>query len=254
MPRASTGESVLSRGIRIIESFDGAHESLSVSEIATRAGLHVATASRLVEELVQHGWLARDPGRRVHLGIHLWEVVTRAAPTRSLREAALPVMEDLRKVMGHHVQLAVLEAAEVLFLERVEAPGAVVNFSRIAERLPAHASSAGLVLLAYASPERQERALVSGLEKFTDATLTDPVSLRRTLAEVRRQGYALLRGHIHEDAAGISVPLRSLDGSVVAALSLIVPNDRAALARVPILQAAALTIARSMAVVAPPSH
>lgn len=254
MPRTSTGESVLARGIRIIEAFDATHASLGVSEISERAGLHVATASRLVEELVRHGWLARDTDRRVRLGIRLWEVVMRAAPTLGLREAALPVMEDLRKVMGHHVQLAALDGEDVLFLERIEAPGAVVNYSRTAGRLPAHASSSGLVLLAYAAPEVQERALAGRLERFTAATITDPAALRRALADVRRQGYALLRGHVHEDAAGIAVPLRDPEGSVIAALSLIVPNDDVALARVPILQTAALAIGRSMATAAPPER
>jgi DNA-binding IclR family transcriptional regulator len=252
MPRTATGESVLSRGVRVVEAFDAVHPELSVSDIAARTGLHIATASRLAEELVKLGWLARGSQRRLRLGVRLWEVATRAAPTLSLHDAALPVMEDLRKVMGHHVQLAVLDGDEVLFLERLEAPGAVVNYSRIAGRLPAHASSSGLVLLAHAAADVQERALSRRLERFTDGTIADPDALRRALADVRRQGYALLRGHVHEDAAGIAVPLRDADGAVVAALSLIVPNDDVALARVPILQTAALAITRSMATTAPP--
>ena len=253
MPRFPTGESVLARGVRIVEAFDAGHATLSVSEIAERAGLHVATASRLAEELVRDGWLARDSHRRLRLGMRLWEVVTRASPTLGLREAALPVMEDLRNVMGHHVQLAVLDGEEVLFLERLAAPEAVVNYSRVAGRLPAHASSSGLVLLAHAASDARERALSSRLDRFTGATITEPAALRRALADVRRQNYALLRGHVHEDAAGIAVPLRDPVGTVVAALSLIVPNDDVALARVPVLQAAALTITRSMATTAPPA-
>ncbi|MDQ4491615.1 IclR family transcriptional regulator [Sinomonas sp. ASV486] len=253
MPRTPTGESVLARGARVVEAFDAAHPVLSVTEIAQRTGLHLATASRLAEELVKLGWLARDPQRRLRLGMRLWEVATRAAPTLSLREAALPVMEDLRKVMGHHVQLAVLDGEEVLFLERLGAPGAVINYSRTAGRLPAHASSSGLVLLAHATPEVRERAVSARLERFTEATITSAEGLRRAIAEARRQGFALLRGHVHEDAAGIAVPLRDPDGTVVAALSLIVPNDDVALARVPLLQAAALTITRAMRTAAPPS-
>ncbi|MFF1568617.1 helix-turn-helix domain-containing protein [Streptomyces sp. NPDC058293] len=54
--------------------------SLTVSEISRRAGLHIATAWRLVAELVSYGFLARDADRRVHIGMPMWELGTRASP------------------------------------------------------------------------------------------------------------------------------------------------------------------------------
>ncbi|MEO3825581.1 helix-turn-helix domain-containing protein [Actinomadura sp. B10D3] len=94
-----TRESVLTRAVLIFEAFDPDHPALSVSEIARRTGLHVATASRLVAQLVEHGLLARDEQRRVRVGMRLWELASRAAPTLGLREAAMPFMEDLHAVL-----------------------------------------------------------------------------------------------------------------------------------------------------------
>ncbi|CAL9610528.1 hypothetical protein SUDANB176_05620 [Streptomyces sp. enrichment culture] len=48
-------ESVLSRAARIPEAFSQDEPTLAVSGIARRTGLHAATASRLVGELVAHG-------------------------------------------------------------------------------------------------------------------------------------------------------------------------------------------------------
>jgi DNA-binding IclR family transcriptional regulator len=64
--------------------------------------------------------------------------------------------------------------------------------------------------------------------------------------EARRQGYALLSGHVHADATGIAVPVRDGLGEVVAALSVIVPNDARAVSAVPALLAAARGIGRSL--------
>jgi DNA-binding IclR family transcriptional regulator len=121
---------VLSRAVRIVEAFGPGDAALTVTEIARRSGLHIATASRLIEELVSAGWLQRDEQRMVRIGLRMWEVASRASPTLSLREAALPVMEDLHTIVGHDVQLAVLEGDEVLFVERQTGPGAVINSSR----------------------------------------------------------------------------------------------------------------------------
>ncbi|MER6064958.1 helix-turn-helix domain-containing protein [Streptomyces sp. NPDC001792] len=149
--RAQKGESVLARIVRIFEAFTPEDSSLTVSEISRRTGLHVATASRLVAELVSYGFLTRDADRRVRIGMRLWELATRASPSLSLRGAAMPFMEGVHDVVGHHVQLGVLNDDDVLFLERLTARGAVVNYTRIAGRLPLHASSSGLVLLAHGS-------------------------------------------------------------------------------------------------------
>ena len=243
---------MLSRAVRIVEAFGPGDTALTVTEISRRSGLHIATASRLVEELGSFGWLQRDEERKVRIGVRMWEVVSRASPTLSLREAAMPVMEDLHAIVGQHIQLGLMEGDEVLFVERLAAPGAVINYTRVAGRMPLHASSSGLVLLAYAPPAQQERILARPLEVFTEKTISTPSQLRSALAEVRRQGYALLAGHLHPDATGIAVPVRDPAGKVVAALAIIVPNDDTARSRIAVLQAASGAVSRAMKYPAPP--
>jgi DNA-binding IclR family transcriptional regulator len=246
MPRIATGESSLARAVRILESFTADAPQLTLTEVARRSGLHVATASRLAGQLVEHGLLARGPGRELSVGMRLWELASRAAPTRTLRDAAMPYLEDLHAVVGHHAQLAVLDGDDVIFLERLSARDAVVNYSQVAGRLPLHISSSGVVLLAYGPAPLQERVLARPLEGRTPATITEPDRLRSTLEQVRRQGYVLLPGHVHPDATGIAVPVRTGLGEVVAALSVIVPNDARAVSAVPALLAAARGIERSL--------
>ena len=102
------------------------------------------------------------------------------------------------------------------------------------------------VLLAHAPADLQEQVLAGPLEAFRRTTLTEPARLRRFLADVRRTGYAFCAGFIDEETTGIAVPLRGPGGDVVAALSVIVPNDRAARTQIPALRAAARGISRAM--------
>lgn len=237
--------------VRIVEVFDAETPALRVSEIARRAQLHIATASRLIEELVGYGWLQRDADRRVRIGVRMWELASRASPALGLREAAMPFLEDLHAVVGHHVQLGVRDGDEVLFLERLSAPGAVINVTRIAGRIPLHASSSGVVLLAHAPGHVQEKVLAGPLRAYTPHTIVDPKQLRGLLADVRRGGVAVCRGFIDVRATGVAVPLRDADNTVVAALSAVVPNDDNARVHIPALQAAARGISRAMGVHAP---
>jgi DNA-binding IclR family transcriptional regulator len=246
MARTATGESVFSRVVRILEAFDPDTPALRMGKLARRSGLHVATASRLVEELVSYGWLRREPDRKVRIGVRLWELASRASPTLGLREAAMPFLEDLHAVAGHHAQLGVLDGQEVLFVERLSAPGAVINFTRIAGRLPLHASSSGLVLLAFGPVDLQERILAGPLPAYTPNTITDPRRLRAFLAEIRRTGYVVCPGFIDVRATGIAVPIRDPGDRAVAAMSVIVPNDENARMQIPALRAAARGVTRAM--------
>ncbi len=253
MANSPTGESVLTRVVRVLGSFgDGA--PLTVSQLARRADLPLATAHRLAGELLGHGLLERGSDGRLRVGVRLWELAAPAPRALGLREAAMPYMEDVQAVTRQHVQLSVLEGDEVLFIERLSARNAVVNLSQIGRRLPAHVSSSGLVMLASAPPELQERALARPMQASTPRTIVDPDRLRRALAEVRRVGYAVSVGAVHLDATGIAVPVHGPGGAVVAALAVVVPSaDAQPRQHVSTLLAAARGISRTLGARLPPS-
>ncbi|MFD6951438.1 IclR family transcriptional regulator [Nocardiopsis sp. TSRI0078] len=245
MARSPDGESVITRAVRILDAFGPESTVLSLSEVSRRARLPLATTARLVKEMARHGLLDRDERRQVLIGTRMWELAERASPVKDLREAALQYMGDLHSVVGHSTQLGVLEGDEALFVERLTAPGSVVNVTRIAGRLPLNASSAGLVLLAHAPDELRERVLRGPLASYTPHTLSEEQVLRAELAEVRRRGFAFCPGHIHSDATGIAVPVRR-DGRVVAAMGLVVPNDDTAWTFSRPLMLAGLSLSRAL--------
>ncbi|WP_295829654.1 IclR family transcriptional regulator C-terminal domain-containing protein, partial [uncultured Microbacterium sp.] len=124
-----------------------------------------------------------------------------------------------------HTQLAILEQDEALFLERLSAPDSGANITRVAGRLPLHASSSGLVLLAFAPHDLQERVLAAPLARVTADTIVDPAALRRTLAEIRTLGRVIAPGYVDAVSTGVAVPVRDETGAVIAALSAVLPRD-----------------------------
>ena len=209
MARVATGESVLGRAVRILAAFGPDEPALTVTQLSARSGLHTATASRLIRQLEAEGLLARDADHRVRIGVRLWELASRAAPTRGLREAALPFLEDLHAVVGHHAQLAILDGTDVLFVERLSAPDAVINYSRVAGRLPLHASSSGLVLLANAPGDLRERVLSGPLPAYTDKTITSRTALDAELATISSRGWAVDDGEFEDFVNCVAVPIRT---------------------------------------------
>jgi len=224
MANSPSGDSMTDRIVRVLETFTAERSMQSAAEIGRRAGLPSSSAHRIVDELVEAGLLERDEDRRVHLGMRLWELALRGSTALRLRQAALPHMEQVQARIREHTQLAVLEQDEALFLERLSHPDAGANITRIAGRLPLHASSSGLVLLAHAPAALRERVLAGPLRALSPETVTDAARLRRLLAEVRRSGVVVAPGSIEAVSTGVAVPIRDA-GEVVAALSVVLPRE-----------------------------
>ncbi len=224
MANSPSGDSVTDRLVRVLETFTPTRTVQTAAEIGRRAGLPSSTAHRVVGDLVTAGLLDRDGEGRLSVGLRLWELATRSSQALRVRQAALPAMERVQARVREHTQLAILEQDEALFLERLSDPHAGANITRIAGRLPLHASSSGLVLLAFAERDLQERLLSSSLRRVSASTPTDPAEVRRKLAEVRRLGHAVAPGFIEEVSTGVAVPVRGPAGTAVAALSVVLPR------------------------------
>jgi DNA-binding IclR family transcriptional regulator len=224
-----TRDSIISRVVRILSCFDRSTAALSLSSLARRSGLPLTTAHRLTEELLRHGLLERQTAGDLRPGLRMWELANRASHALTLRESCLPFMEDVQAAVRHHVTLAVLDRGSALYVERLSTPESPLEAANIAQRMPLHASSSGLVLLAFSTAAVQASALEGPLEKTTTETVTDPVALRRQLADVRQKGFAAPPGIGRPEWIGVAVPVfgpeRTADGPVIAAaLNAIVPR------------------------------
>lgn len=213
------------RLVRILDTFGPTRTVQSAAEIGRRAGLPASTAHRVVSELVAAGLLERDDDNRVRIGMRLWELTTRSSHALRLRHAALPPMERVQSHLREHTHLAILEQGEALLIERLSGPDAGSNVTRVAGKLPLHASSSGLVLLAFADRDLLERVLSAPLAPLTPDTIVDPEALRRKLAEIRALGHAVAPGYLEIVSTGVAVPVRDETGKVVAALSAVLRRD-----------------------------
>jgi DNA-binding IclR family transcriptional regulator len=225
MAHGSSGRSSLSRHLAVLDAFDADAPFLTLSQIARRSGIPLSSVHRLVAELEQQRLIERLDDRTLRLGVRLWEFAARTPGAVGLRELALPYMQNVHAQVRQHTQLAVMSGDEVLFLERLSTRDAVVNATVVGGRLPLHASSSGIVLLAHAPLDTQERYLASEMEQFTARTPHRASAVRSELAAARRDGFVVANGYIHPDARGIAVPLVGADGSVIAALAVVVAND-----------------------------
>lgn len=210
--------SLLSRAAAIVGAFDERDPVLSLGELSRRTVLPKSTVHRIVAELVTLRVLERQ-GEGYRLGMWLFERGELVPEHRSLSDAALPLMEDLREVTRQRVHLAVLEGVDVVYVEILGAGGIDVA-SRTGGRFPAHATGVGKAMLAY-SPAATVRARIdAGLTRLTPRTICTPGGFTRELRKIRSVGMALDLEESHVGVSCVAAPVFGADRKVAAALSV----------------------------------
>jgi len=239
--------SVASRVLALLGAFDQEHRSLTLSELARRAGLPLATAHRLVGELAGWGALHRRENGEYVVGRRMWDLGLLAEVQTGLRQIASPFLHDLHAATLATVHLAVRDGCEVLYVDRVSGHVSVPVVSRVGSRLPLHATGVGKILLAYA-PAEVVTSVLASLTRVTAFTVTQPGRLAEQIRRVHRDGYATTSEEMTLGACSVAVPVRAGDGDVVAALGIVVAGlgrDRDRL--VSALRVTARGISRSLA-------
>ena len=221
------GRSVTARALSVLTAFDIDHTRLSLTAIARRARIPLATAHRLVRELENWGALQRDGDGQYAIGLRLWEIGLLAPVNSTLRQVALPFMQELCAATRDNVHLAVREGVEAVYVEKLTAHTSVPIVSRSGGRLPLHATSVGKVLLAYAPAAVVHEYCERGLSRHTPYTITEPGRLGKELQGVRTRGFAQASEEMSLGNCSAAVPVRDGQGAVVAALGVVTHSVRA---------------------------
>ena len=242
------GRSVAGKLLALLGAFDEDHPVLTLTELAARAHLPLATAHRLVAEVTAWGGMQRRADGRYTVGSRLWDIGLLAPVRTDLRASAAPFLQDLYGATLATVHFAVRDGHQVLYLDRLSGRATVPVVSTIGSRLPLHATGVGKALLAHA-PAEVVRYCLSHLTRHTTHTITAPGQLVEQLRRIRSDGYATTTEEMSIGACSVAVPVRAgPDGAVTAALGVVVPDLRRDRARlVAALRVAAHGIGRSLA-------
>lgn len=239
--------SVTSRALALLGTFDAEHSVQSLSAMARRASLPVATAHRLAGDLVAWGGLEKLHGE-YRVGQRIWRLGLLAPAQQNIAEVAAPFMQDVLFVTHNVVNLFILDGQEVLLLERMSGTGAGQPFRRVGARLPLHASAAGKIMLAFGAKELFSAA-AQRLEPHTPHTITSPALLAAEIDRVRATGYATTEEEAGPDNYGLAVPVFLFNNQLAAALGIVTRSRPAPVGTVvPVLNIAARGIARRLGV------
>jgi DNA-binding IclR family transcriptional regulator len=218
-------KSVLERVFALLDCFTAEEPHHTLAELASRTGIPKPTVHRLTGVLVDQRLLKRT-GTGFSLGLRLFELGELVGDRRKLRDASLPVLEELFEQTHETIHLGVIDGDEVLYFVKIAGYRAFPLPTRSGGRWPVHASALGKVLLAFDSADRVRSALRPDLKTITPYTVTDPNRLSLQLARARREGVAYESEESVLGNACVAAPVFNSARRPVAAVSVSGPPLR----------------------------
>jgi DNA-binding IclR family transcriptional regulator len=212
----------LERATRILDLFSSDFPVWTVSTVSRELNLPKTTAWEYMRAMADLGLVRRTDRTHYRLGWRAFQLGLRARMTSEISGRARAEMNELAERFNETVQLASRYRRDVVYLEKL-APrtGVRINATRVGERLPAHCTAEGKVLLAHLSPG-EVRSLFGSeeLDVLTERSVGTPEALEEELARVRERGYAFDREEALEGMCCIAAPVTNEHGDVAWALSM----------------------------------
>jgi DNA-binding IclR family transcriptional regulator len=211
--------SMVERVTLIMDAFVRRTTTLTLEQVTARTMLPRSTAHRILDQLVQVAWLEHT-SYGYGLGPRALGFGGQDGSHGEIRAAAAPVLQELFLRTGLVVHLAVLEDAQIHYLDKLGGRLAAMLPSRVGGRAPAHTTAIGKAMLAWVDPERVDELSGGRLVRRTERSIGDLAVLHQELGRIRtRNGLAYESGESVRGIACVAAAIRGHRGAV-AAISL----------------------------------
>ncbi len=232
----------MAKGMAVLESFDTERQRLNATLAAQRAGITRAAARRHLLTLAHLGYLDTEGGY-YWLSPKVLRFSGSYLASSRLPRVLQPTLNRLAAQTLQSFSAVVLDADQVVIVARSVGQNAdggqslthvaqVLAYGlHLGARLPAHATSTGQLLLACQSRAAftlwmKTWAKGNALPRLTTHTLTDAKTFRARVAQARTQDYSVASQEHELGVFALAVPLRNMQGGVVAALNVVTTPER----------------------------
>ncbi|WP_073391901.1 IclR family transcriptional regulator [Jatrophihabitans endophyticus] len=231
------------KALALLDALAASASPVQLAALAATCGLSKPSTHRVLSTLRDAGWVRAHEGGLYSLGSDAFAFAARAGQASSVTA----VLTRLRDEVGHTVHAGLVAEDVVVYTHKVDGHDQFAMRSRVGGTMPLHSTGIGKALLAFGPSERVDAVVARGLARRTPNTITAAARLRRELAAVREQGYAVDDEENEQNIRCVACPVPSPDGRPVTAVSIstvtfLTPREEL-LGYVPAARAAAAALA-----------
>ena len=216
--------SSIEKALDVLMEFTRAGREMGTVELSQSLGFHVATVSRMLQILWQKGFLQHnEKTRKFALGpssFELGRTIFRLLQG-NLLQIAMPYLVDLCEEVGESVVLETMSGGDLVVTYIAQGRHSLTVAPNIGNKVPLHVSPGGKSILAFSDPKTVDTMLEGELRAYTPNTITDKIALKRSLAKIKKQGFAFGREEMSLGVHAMGAPIFDHDNTPIAAVVIV---------------------------------
>ena len=218
---------MIERSSSIIEELYKSPVPLGISEMSKKLELPKATIYRILITLIKSGFVEKDEKNdKYKLGTIYIKYADKVKSQIEIHNICEPYMEELAKIIGETVNLAVSRENSALNLKRVEGE-ATALVSKLIAIAPYYCSSVGKILLSYKNDEEIEEYFKEiEIKKRTIKTLESYKDFLKERKDILKNKYAIDDEEYDYGLYCVACPIFNSKREVIAAVGFSGPKSR----------------------------
>jgi len=215
------------RATKILDYIGNNENEVRLTKISNDLEINMSTLHSIIATLEKAGYISQNSNNHKYsLGKKLFELGKVYEGKISFTDLARPFLEKLADKFDETVQLGVLSADKVLYIDKVESKHSLRMTCQMGSKDELHSSATGKLLLAYLEEKEVDRLLKKKLEKYTENTITERKKLKKELEKIEKQGFALDKEESEIGLNCAAAPVKDSSGKVIAAIGISTPTSR----------------------------
>jgi len=215
----------IDRAFTVLRAVASRPGTSTLADVTKAAELPKSTVLRLLLALEAQG-AVQTLGGRYAIGPGLAVLSHQTNPASALKELARPHLAALVEEVQENAALAIADGSSALYVDTAMTDSSVTVQDWTDERLPFHASAAGLALMSTWDDSQLVAYAGDGLNAFTDSTIVTLEGLRERMAAIRVDGVAWTMHEFSDDVNGVGAPILDADGNAIGAINIYGPDYR----------------------------
>lgn len=220
----------LRKASRLLETLSEAPKGLALSELAQCLGEPKPSTHRILQSLMEEGFVAQEAERGVYrLGPQVLSLSRAFLSKRELVDHAMPHLREVADGTGETTFLTERVGDRAVCVAIVQGTHRLRFFIEVGSEMPLNASASAQAIFAYMDLSAIDR-LISSQEftQYTSKTALTHESVKTALKRVQDRGYAICEGELDEGSFAVAAPIWRADASVVGSVGLVAPEGRVA--------------------------
>jgi len=218
----------IEKALEILLEFNQEKYQWGVRELSQHLGFSPATVQRILQTLKAYNFVDQNPESRQYiLGSAFFNFLTTLHNSNRVPRTARRFMEIVAAETKETVHLNIIEGKNRICIDTLESPRNLRAGMPIGDTSPLYAGASARCLLAFSPPIVIKTYIdTTPLVPITDHTIIDMKLLKKELKKINIKGYAQSLGERTSGIGAVSAPVLDHNGSVLASLSLAIPEIR----------------------------